>query len=139
MNLDRLLDLWEKLGERERTITLTFLSRLYAGQRKYGKITNSKKDWSYEAIEEALDASVYLSCLLQDKSDKALQNSMPEAVSFEPPPPLPDGFIEHLASQALPVHDGSPEATRLRIEARRARNIDLSTESEIYGGTPKKP
>lgn len=79
MSLDQLLDFWEKLGERERKVTLTFMARLYAGQRKYGKLESAKKDWAYEAIEEALDASVYLAAMLNDKSEKAYDSMVADA------------------------------------------------------------
>lgn len=79
MELERLLDVWEKLGERERKILLTFMYRLYNGQRKYGKLTLGKKEWAYEAIEEALDASVYLSALLSDKVDQAFGAAVADA------------------------------------------------------------
>jgi len=120
-SLDSLLNVWEKLGERERVITLTFLHRLYAGQRKYGKISPGKKSWGYEAIEEALDASVYLSCMLQDKADTALEAAMVvETAEVETPSPLPEGFIEYLEGNALPVQDSSAEAAKKRIAERRS-------------------
>lgn len=77
--LDRLLSVWEKLGERERLVLLTFASRLWNGQRKYGPLKVGKKDWAYEAIEEALDASVYLTALLQDKVELAFERAAKEA------------------------------------------------------------
>ena len=77
--LDRLLETWEKLGEGERNILLTFTMRLYAGQRKFGPLRRDKKDWKYEAIEEALDLAVYLSCALEDKAFKAFQSMQADA------------------------------------------------------------
>lgn len=64
MDVEVLLDTYEKLGPLERKVLLTFLHRLYAGQRKYGKLSEDKKEWTWEAAEEALDASVYLSVSL---------------------------------------------------------------------------
>ncbi len=77
--LDMILSLWEKLGERERKVLLTFANRMLAGQRRYGHLYVGKKHWGYEAIEEALDAAVYLSALLQDKVDFALNSAVLDA------------------------------------------------------------
>lgn len=79
MHLERLLQAYEELGERERKILATLAMRLWAGQRKFGKLSVDKKDWGYEAIEEALDASVYLACMLNDKADKAFSNMVKDA------------------------------------------------------------
>lgn len=79
MQLDKLLETWEFLGPRERLVLLTYAMRLANGQRKYGQLTTKKKDWTYEAIEEALDASVYLTALLQDRVDTAFNASLAEA------------------------------------------------------------
>lgn len=70
--LNRLLDLWENLGERERKVVLSFMTRLYAGQRLHGKLSLDKKKWGYEAIEEALDGCVYLTCMLNDFVDRSV-------------------------------------------------------------------
>ena len=77
--MNQLLDLWEKLAERERLCFLTYGMRLHAGQRKFGPLTKAKKDWSYEAIEEALDASVYLTALLNDRAEKAFDSMVSDA------------------------------------------------------------
>ncbi len=77
--LSNLLDVWEKLETRERKVLLAFMYRLYAGQRKFGALKVGKYDWSYEAIEEALDASVYLTCMLSDKVDKAIDHMVSDA------------------------------------------------------------
>lgn len=74
--MDRLLTVWENLAERERTVLLAFAYRLWNGQRLHGPLTLEKKDWGYEAIEEALDQSVYLTCALVDKAEKALTNAV---------------------------------------------------------------
>ena len=79
MNLDRLLDVWEKLGERERQVLVTLGQRLYVGQKRHGKLSIDKKDWTYEAIEEALDGSIYLTCALADRVDKAFNNAVADA------------------------------------------------------------
>jgi len=71
MTVDQLLDVWEKLGVRERKVLLTVAMRLWAGQRRHGELVVEKKDWNYEALEEAIDASVYLACALNDRSEKA--------------------------------------------------------------------
>lgn len=78
-DLDQLLTAWEKLGPRERKALLAIGMRLWAGQRKFGKLTIDKKDWAYEAVEEALDAAVYLAALLNDKTDKAIASMVSDA------------------------------------------------------------
>ncbi len=77
--LENLLTVWEKLAVRERKVLLSFAFRLWAGQRLHGELSVDKKDWGYEAIEEALDASVYLACLLNDRADKAIAAMIPQA------------------------------------------------------------
>ncbi len=79
MQLDQLLTVWEKLAARERLCLLTYGMRLAVGQRRFGPMTLDKKDWPYEAIEEALDASVYLTALLNDRVDKAYANMVSDA------------------------------------------------------------
>lgn len=79
MQLDQLLTVWERLAERERKCLLTFGMRILAGQRKFGPMTLGKKDWPYEAIEEALDASVYLTALLNDRAEKAFDSMVSDA------------------------------------------------------------
>lgn len=69
--LDRLLTYWTKLGQGERNVLLTFTARLAAGQRKYGPLARDKKNWTYEALEEALDGAVYLSAALEAESARA--------------------------------------------------------------------
>lgn len=59
-HLEIILDMWEKLGVMEREVLSTLALRLYAGQRKYGKLEENKKPWTWETAEEAMDASVYL-------------------------------------------------------------------------------
>lgn len=71
MQIEQLLDTWEKLGVRERKVLLTIAMRLWAGQRRHGELSVGKKDWNYEALEEAMDASVYLACALNDRTEKA--------------------------------------------------------------------
>ena len=79
LDLERLLYQWENLKERERKVLLTFAQRLLNGQRKYGAMSQDKKDWPYEAIEEVLDACVYMTACLNDRVDKAFN----EAVAVE--------------------------------------------------------
>lgn len=78
-SLNTLLDIWEKLGQRERIVLLAFGQRLLNGQKKYGPLTFAKKVWTYEAIEEALDASVYLVACLQDKVESAFHAAIIQA------------------------------------------------------------
>jgi hypothetical protein len=77
--LDTLLNVWEKLAPMERTTALAYLHRLYAGQRRFGPLKTDKKEWTYEAKEEALDAAVYLSALLAEHSMKAMERMVEEA------------------------------------------------------------
>ncbi len=79
MQLDQLLTVWEKLAARERLCLLTLGARLAAGQRKFGPLSAGKKDWKYEAVEEALDASIYLTALLNDSVEKAFDNMVSDA------------------------------------------------------------
>lgn len=91
--LEHLLNTWEKLGERERKVFHTIGMRLLAGQRRHGLLTVGKKDWSYEAIEEAMDASVYLACALNDHTDKAFDAMVTDAedeVAYGSETPIPD-------------------------------------------------
>ncbi len=78
-DMDKVLDVWEKLGERERKLVLVYGMRLLAGQRKYGKLSLQKKKWTYEALEEALDACVYLSAALEDSSELAYEAMVDDA------------------------------------------------------------
>lgn len=77
--LENLLELWEKLGVRERKVFLTMGYRLWAGQRLHGELSVGKKDWTYEALEEAIDASVYLAAALNDRAEKAMDAMLPDA------------------------------------------------------------
>lgn len=77
--LNRLLDTWEKLGERERLCLLVLAMRIKRGQTAYGPMTVDKKDWTYEALEEVMDGLVYMAIALQDKSDKALASIVTRA------------------------------------------------------------
>jgi hypothetical protein len=56
----------------ERKALTVFASRLLNGQKVYGFLYNDKKDWTFEALEEVMDALVYLSAALADKQGKAL-------------------------------------------------------------------
>lgn len=58
--LDSLLECWEFLGQKERSIVSIFAKRVLAGQRKYGEATTGKKDWTWESLEETLDGAFYL-------------------------------------------------------------------------------
>lgn len=79
MQLEQLLNVWEKLAVRERLCLLTYGMRLAAGQKRFGPMTLAKKDWPYEALEEALDASVYLTAALNDRAEKAFNNMVTDA------------------------------------------------------------
>jgi hypothetical protein len=63
-SVDSLLTVWEKLGMMERSVLNTLAWRLYSGQRKYGKLEENKKEWTWEAAEEGLDQAVYLAASL---------------------------------------------------------------------------
>jgi hypothetical protein len=58
----------EALEKREQRVLLRIAKRLLEGQIHFGALTKDKKDWRKEAHEEAMDASVYLSALLEDMS-----------------------------------------------------------------------
>ena len=96
-SLETLLDLYERLGAREKLVLQTFGQRLYAGQRRYGVLTEGKKDWKYEAIEEALDASVYLTALLNDSVDRAFDAMVSDAEKevTEAQKPVQDSTIHY--------------------------------------------
>lgn len=79
MQLEQLLELWDKLAERERMLFLTYGQRLHAGQRRFGPLTPNKRKWGFEAIEEALDAAVYLGALLQDHVEEAYNSAVKAA------------------------------------------------------------
>jgi len=79
VEIDRILTIWEQLAERERKVMLTYAYRLLAGQKKYGALIKFKKQWGYEAIQEAVDASVYLTAALQDWVDHALDTEIVNA------------------------------------------------------------
>ena len=64
-----LLDCWEELKDRERTVLMSVAKRLVVGQRVYGGLYPHKKDWKKEAYEEALDMCVYLTCGLADVTE----------------------------------------------------------------------
>ncbi len=78
-HLENILTVWEKLGPREKRVLLTFAWRMATGQRKYGPMSLAKKDWTYEALEEVLDACVYMSAALCDKTDKAFDRAVADA------------------------------------------------------------
>lgn len=69
--LDIVLETWEKLGEVEQRVLATLATRIYSGQRKYGKLAYDKKAWTWEACEEGLDMSVYLTCELLAITEEA--------------------------------------------------------------------
>lgn len=48
----------------ERSVLNSLAWRLRAGQRKYGKLHENKKVWTWEAAEEGLDQSIYLAAAL---------------------------------------------------------------------------
>ncbi len=69
--LSIVLETWEKLGEVEKRVLSTLATRIYAGQRRYGKLEYDKKAWTWEATEEALDQSVYLACELLNATEES--------------------------------------------------------------------
>ncbi len=78
-SVESLLDAWIRLAERERKVLCTLAWRLAAGQRKFGPLTVAKKDWTFEALEEVLDACVYMGAALSDKADIAFERAVSDA------------------------------------------------------------
>jgi hypothetical protein len=70
-SIENLLTVWEKLGPMERSVLNTLAHRLHAGQRKYGPLTENKKEWTWEAAEEGLDQAVYLAASLVAATEEA--------------------------------------------------------------------
>lgn len=66
---------WEAMGDRERRLIREVANRLYLGQKAYGELTNGKKRWCREALEEAMDGMVYLGAALQDLADEEQNNA----------------------------------------------------------------
>lgn len=86
-SIDTLLTVWEKLGPMERSVLNTLAHRLYAGQRKYGKLDENKKEWTWEAAEEGLDQAVYLASALvalTEQSKRRYFSSLNETVEGTP-------------------------------------------------------
>lgn len=54
--------LWARLGDDERRVIIAIAKRLVRGAEQYGHldIASDKRDWTREANEEFLDATVYL-------------------------------------------------------------------------------
>lgn len=67
--IDDVLELWEQLGERERSMSVLFLKRVLAGQHKYGKLSPHKVDWTWMSLEETLDNAFYLMAKVMDHAD----------------------------------------------------------------------
>lgn len=57
-----MLTVWHDLGEDERRVLLVLAQRLHRGMKQYGQldIVRDRRDFTREAHEEFLDASVYL-------------------------------------------------------------------------------
>lgn len=62
MNIETLITAIEGLGPDEQRVVLQICQRLQAGQTTYGHldIARDGRDWLQEALEELLDACVYL-------------------------------------------------------------------------------
>jgi hypothetical protein len=69
-SLRNLLDIWEELAPRERRALTLYARRISRGQQLFGKLTKDKKNWAKETVEEAIDASVYLTALAIDLEDR---------------------------------------------------------------------
>jgi hypothetical protein len=65
----RLMAVAELLGDRELKCLTRIARRLLAGQVAYGELSPGKKNWKREAMEEAMDMSVYLAALLEDEDE----------------------------------------------------------------------
>ena len=68
-DIEHILTAWENFGPIEKELVHEFVCRLWAGQDAYGKIKINKKNWTREAIEEAIDQAVYLLALLKEHDD----------------------------------------------------------------------
>ena len=83
--LEKLLTIWEQLGDREKRVLSILAERLLNGQRVYGHLVRAKKNWRKEMFEENCDASIYGCCALVDDED---DRGQPESV---PPESFPYG------------------------------------------------
>jgi hypothetical protein len=56
----------EQLGTDELAVLAVIAERLRLGQRQYGALdaVHDRRDWTHEALEEALDLAVYLAAAL---------------------------------------------------------------------------
>lgn len=70
MPLERLLEVWEKLGPYERKVLLTLANRIYSGQRLHGLLEPGKKKWVYESYEERLDDAVYSAMQVVEEAER---------------------------------------------------------------------
>lgn len=91
-SIEHILGIWEKLGPMERSILNTLAYRIYAGQRKYGQLDESKKDWTWEAAEEGLDQAVYLSCALVAFTEAQKRRYFQDLVGRDPEGPV---LVDH--------------------------------------------
>lgn len=64
--VSELRKIWTELGKNERTLLLNIADRLLAGQKQYGEVFPGKKRWDREALEEAMDGTVYMALLLTE-------------------------------------------------------------------------
>lgn len=64
IKLEQLLEAWEAFGQVEKEVLHAYTMRLYAGQKSFGKLTYTKREWNYEALEEQIDYSVYMTAEL---------------------------------------------------------------------------
>jgi hypothetical protein len=110
-SVDSLLTVWEKLGMMERSVLNTLAWRLYSGQRKYGKLEENKKEWTWEAAEEGLDQAVYLAASLVAVTEAGKRRYFSEldgghySVLSEPEPVLEPGDSSLLANDEYEYDD----------------------------------
>lgn len=83
-SIETLLEVWESLGPMERLVLNTYAWRLRAGQRKYGMLHEAKKEWTWEAAEECLDSSVYLSAALVAFTEESKRKYFAELDGIHP-------------------------------------------------------
>ena len=69
LQLGELLKVWKDLEPRERRAVLLYASRVLQGQKLFGPVFKNKKNWAKEALEEGIDASVYLTFKALDLED----------------------------------------------------------------------
>lgn len=64
LQVGRLLEYYELMKPNERKALVEIARRMFWGQTQYGPLRHGKKNWQQEALEEAMDMSVYLAAAL---------------------------------------------------------------------------